>query len=499
MVLRFFMFAAVIFLSCTVLNEVIGEPRRDNPYDEKSNTYIAPNIVYGDSVDYEGEIYKTVVIGTQTWFQRNLNYDVDGSRCYEDKVVNCNKYGRLYSWATAMALPDECNTSNCNSLLSEKNKGICPDGWHIPSNEEWKTLQNFAGGYTAFHLKAKDNWYEPGLDTYGFSAMPGGYGSPESYFYYDGGNYSGYWWSDDVNKRVCITGPYSYDDCRRYISSNYSNGHYLHSVRCVKDKYGSTTPSSSSKPSSSSTPSSSSSVQSSSSVRASSSSSTPSSSSAAQSSSSVRESSSSSIPSSSSISIKYGPSVDHGGEIYKTVVIGTQTWFQRNLNYDVEGSRCYSEKEYHCDTYGKLYNWAAAMALDTSCNSNSCSMQINEKHQGICPKGWHIPSNQEWATLIDFVGKNYREHLKAESGWNSDNGENNNGKDTYGFSALPGGYYLSGTFSDVGKSSFWWTATENNATYAHRRDLASGSILDGMEYEYTGHKKWMYSIRCLKD
>jgi len=57
----------------------------------------------------------------------NLNYNVSGSECYEDDP-NCAKYGRLYNWATAMALPSDCNSKSCASQISEKHKGICPSG-----------------------------------------------------------------------------------------------------------------------------------------------------------------------------------------------------------------------------------------------------------------------------------------------------------------------------------------------------------------------------------
>ena len=161
---------------------------------------------------------------------------------------------------------------------------------------------------------------------------------------------------------------------------------------------------------------SSSSELSSSSVAVSSSSPKPSSSSVPPSSSSVVKSSSS-VPTQSEII--YGPSVTYQGETYKTVVIGTQTWFQRNLNYAFESnnyainsrSKCGVEGAWQlsdantttCNTYGRLYNWPTAMAMEeVECNIATCHGQI-KSHQGICPDGWHIPSDADWEELIDYV------------------------------------------------------------------------------------------------
>jgi len=95
-----------------------------------------------------------------------------------------------------------------------------------------------------------------------------------------------------------------------------------------------------------------------------------------------------------------GPSVSHGGETYNSVVICGQTWLARNLNYKVEGSKYYDNDPANCSKYGRLYNWATAMALDESCNNKECADQIQTKHRGICPSGWHLPSNAEWNALI---------------------------------------------------------------------------------------------------
>jgi len=271
--------------------------------------------------------------------------------------------------------------------------------------------------------------------------------------------------------------------------------------------------SSSSKPSSSSAPSSSSSVASSSS-EASSSSSKPSSSSAPSSSSSVAlsssgASSSSSVPSSSSVStqanIVYGADVTYQGATYKTVKIGSQTWFQRNLNYNVSGSKCGGSSlsdanTKTCDTYGRLYDWATAMALPSKCNSklstSDADCAITTPHKSICPTGWHIPSDGDWDKLMTAVGDSSTagKYLKATSGWNS----GGNGVDKFGFAALPGGYGNSvGDCHNVGNLGHWWSASEYDAGSAYHRDM---HYYDEGVYRYDGNKgNLLFSVRCLQD
>ncbi|MCL2284464.1 MAG: fibrobacter succinogenes major paralogous domain-containing protein [Fibromonadales bacterium] len=186
------------------------------------------------------------------------------------------------------------------------------------------------------------------------------------------------------------------------------------------------------------------------------------------------------------------------GSAYDTVRIGTQTWMAENLNYNANGSRCYSNLKSNCDTYGRLYDWAAAMGLNLSCNSSACASQVSSKHRGICPSGWHVPSDAEWTTLTDFVGgaSTAGTKLKATSGWYTISGYIA-GTDDYGFSALPGGGGDSGgSFYSVGNSGYWWSASGFNSDYAYHRYMY-------YDYENVGrqdyYKSDLFAVRCLKD
>jgi uncharacterized protein (TIGR02145 family) len=195
----------------------------------------------------------------------------------------------------------------------------------------------------------------------------------------------------------------------------------------------------------------------------------------------------------------YG-SVSYSAKIYKTVKIGTQTWFAENLNYapGTGNSACYDNRASNCATYGRLYDWSTAMGFASSCNSASCSSQIQSKHKGICPSGWHIPSGGEWNVLMNYVGgfSTAGKHLKSKSGWNSYSGIKN--LDTYGFSALPGGYSSSdGSFSFVGDRGFWWGVSEGSGSGAYRRLMFYNG--DGADWGDNQSKSGLYSVRCIKD
>ncbi|MDR2554264.1 MAG: hypothetical protein LBC64_02440 [Fibromonadaceae bacterium] len=207
--------------------------------------------------------------------------------------------------------------------------------------------------------------------------------------------------------------------------------------------------------------------------------------------------------------------VTHGGEDYETVVIGKQTWLKRNLNYVptdtgvATNSRCYEDKSDNCDKYGRLYDWATAMALPDNCNKASCASQIKPPHKGICPAGWHIPTNADWEKLFRYADGSsgtdspYKsgiagKYLKAADGWNDYNGVSGNGEDKFGFSALPSGtsYLEDGNFYNAGNSGYWWSASEINSINAFRRGMYYDS--DSTSY-YSYGKTLLLSVRCVRN
>jgi len=169
-----------------------------------------------------GQEYKSVKIGKQVWMAENLNYNASGSKCYDNKPANCDKYGRLYNWETA--------------------KKVCPKGWHLPSKAEWEVLTASIGGEDTGgkYLKAKSGWesfkgkYGNGEDTYGFSALPGGDGDSDDTFY--DVVLRGNWWSTSEHKRnsdfLYIRGM-GYNSDEAYWTPGFKDE--LFSVRCLQD------------------------------------------------------------------------------------------------------------------------------------------------------------------------------------------------------------------------------------------------------------------------
>ena len=182
--------------------------------------------------DRDFETYKIVKIGEQWWMAENLNYRYiqqtfeggekdSSSYCYDNDPANCAKYGRLYLWSAAMV--------------------VCPEGWHLPSRDEWNTLLTAARGIetAGIMLKSTEGWNDKydgtsgnGSDIYSFSALPAGIRGDFGY-YYNEGNYTYFWGSTEYDSGSACYMNLDYDGVSAYLGSVYKG--YGFSVRCLKD------------------------------------------------------------------------------------------------------------------------------------------------------------------------------------------------------------------------------------------------------------------------
>ena len=181
------------------------------------------------------------------------------------------------------------------------------------------------------------------------------------------------------------------------------------------------------------------------------------------------------------------------------VTIGSQIWTTKNLDVEAyrngdaipqvqdsstwanlsTGAWCYYEnKSANGSSYGKLYNWYA----------------VNDP-RGLAPKGYHIPSNEEWTTLTNYLGGQSQAgtKMKSSSGWQN----NGNGSNTIRFEGLPGGYRNSfGDFNNIGANGYWWSSSVNNTSGAWYRALHFGF---GDVGRFSNGKRNGFSVRCLRD
>jgi uncharacterized protein (TIGR02145 family) len=204
-----------------------------------------------------------------------------------------------------------------------------------------------------------------------------------------------------------------------------------------------------------------------------------------------------------------GDDIEHEGYSYSTVEIGDQCWFSENCRYipsvspSSEGSE--TEPYYYVydyqgtditaaqatsnySTYGVLYNWPAVMT------------------DGICPTGWHIPTDLEWQTMEIALGMSASEasstewrgtdeghKMKSTSGWNN----GGNGTNLSGFTGLSGGYTGSNNFFNNGLYGFWWSAAESGSSSWNRR--LDGSSAKVFRANYDLNRQYGFSARCIRD
>lgn len=199
---------------------------------------------------------------------------------------------------------------------------------------------------------------------------------------------------------------------------------------------------------------------------------------------------------------------DLDGNVYSTVLIGSQCWLGSNLKTtkyndgsDVPliinasvwdtltspGFSWYDNNPSYKDPYGGLYNW---YSIDNASNGG----------KNVCPEGWHVPSDAEWTSLTDFLGGlNAAGGKLKEAGTTHWNSPNSGATNETGFTALPGGYReISGGFTSMGNLGRWWSGDEHpgfgSSAYFRGMSYNSSSVLTNFLV-----KKHGFSVRCLKD
>jgi len=505
----------------------------------------------------DGQIYKTVKIGEQWWLKENLNIGtrIDGGQdvidngiiekyCYDNSDSMCNIYGGLYQWNEVM----DYNLSDNGNL--GVTQGICPIGWHLSTDSEWTELAYFLGGLavTGGKLKETDttHWQSPNTgatNESGFTALPGGGGNYIGTFYLIGK--FGFWWSsteDNPNGARF----WNLIDRDRSISSNSEYKRNYFSVRCVRNSqhFGFLTitdtlinpitalnfsydqthvilliNSAAEKTICISDIYTLKSVY------------------------SINKSSSVLSPGESlKIHVSFNPpksgkftdslyiesddpynpvfyiplsgymqEIDsiidiRDGQMYMIVKIGEQWWMRENLNIGkrIDGGQdaidngtiekyCYKNRDSLCNIYGGLYQWNEMMDYNPSDNGNPGITQ------GICPVGWHIPTDIEWIEVTDFLGGEAvaGDKLK-ETGIIHWIGPNTGATNETGFTALPSGIYnnYDDSFSFMKIAGFWWSSTTLNTGNAWNRVMPFNiSNLN----KVGNSQKSGFSIRCLKD
>lgn len=222
---------------------------------------------------------------------------------------------------------------------------------------------------------------------------------------------------------------------------------------------------------------------------------------------------------------KYGEMLDtRDGQVYKTTEIcdsnneNCQTWMAQNLNYRYVGvkysysgytsdstSWCYGNSA-NCDKYGRLYTWSAVMDsaarfsvnAETKCGyGKTCTP--NSPHRGICPEGWHVPTNEEYSSLYKNIGGSNTAGslLKSTSGWEDNGDKSGNGIDRYGFSVVPAGFKgIGGGMKNEHYDAVLWAASEDDSISAWIQYFYFDH-----DYAYQGsnNKGISRSLRCLKD
>lgn len=395
-------------------------------------------------------------IGPYEFATKNLNIPVEGGRCYNDLEENCERFGRLYTWAAALAL-DESYNFKYVAGLKEPHQGICPDGTHIVTEAELDDLFRLMEDDTM--LTEENNLFEK---------LNGGQGG----FFDSAGIFmridsaAGFWIANESIKNANYASMITFENTRSGLATyiafrNKTVGAF---VRCVKGTVV---------------------------VSSSSSADVSSSSSKADLMLSVAEG----CESATRENWKYlNPNVEYGcikdsrdGRFYKTLVLDDQMWLAENLRYVPENKKiqswCYSEKDGECDVFGRYYQGNAVNA-----------------NPEICPEGFHVPSMEELKKITKYENKS----LISIDGWKPNN-YSFEGDNMTGMSFIPSGVrgyddglghgWETGVYRYVDMVAYAWTSSSDYFLGFHVFSVDNYSNMDlgGMA------RGFGIPIRCVKN
>lgn len=502
--------------------------------------------------DADGNTYATLKVGSHCWMQSNLKTRVPGSSIYwadmyPDTTANLEIYGRLYNWYAAMNVqPGETPVVNDHGFV----QGVCPEGWHLPNDVEVAQLMT----NTTPALHDVHYWLLPGTNTTNYTMRPGGYYNANRNRSEDLCGNSYMWTAQSLDES---SPSIVWSDCHcDYFLIDKTAANNGMSVRCVYKIYQGT-------------------VTTDSATNITDKSATlygtvafngydeeyergfvygTSSDNLDQWVVENQAASEATAPFNKEITglsaattyyyqayvvndfdTAYGEVKnfttaavftcgtskvkDIDNNEYNTVPIGTQCWMKENLRTTKYANGTAIEvgtststtipyryapngNESNVATYGYLYNWVAVM---NGASANPSGVQ------GICPTGWHVPSDEEWTQLTNYVSSQSQyvcgndntiaKALASTTGWNSStatcavgNIPDNNNKT--GFSALPAGNY-NGSYDLFGNYAGLWSATERSSTLAYGRSLGYNGA--GVRKGNGGNKYYAFSVRCLRD
>ncbi len=438
-------------------------------------------------VEIQGKKTRTIHIGDQVWMANNLDVKVPGSFCYEDKEENCDKFGRLYTWTSVVKLAEKFAKEVARDSISKiKPKGICPNGWHVPTARDFYRLDSYLKDIddavgVGTNLRSRTGWNESenallGQNGFGFEAEAFGvrkYTEPRQIctkvfkgiapveekgavadtiyadscvvdttwvpeLAYEGvGTLTGFWSGSEGDSLKAIALKLSYDD-DDFIPDTVSKDEAYY-LRCIMDP-----------------------------------------------------------PDDDELYDSTAIHDKRDDNKYKTVTIGNDTWMAENLRFAAPGSYCYEDKDIRCRSYGRLYPWHVAMRLPEDYIDNSATGGILEEHQGVCPDGWHMPTNEEWISLgqkaLNMRRGGIGSALKSKEGWARGGAPISA---VSGFNALPSGSrFIDGEYMELGSSTYYWMASGGDG-------LGGGYwYLVNKSDEFTTAEdfdKAAFSVRCVKN